>query len=276
MERRLMERLLMLHLQAGACSAEVLLNGMPIAYVGPEGGHACLPVHEYTLTGKNRLELVAGRRVPGQARAVAAAGRAGADLGPARVSCSRARAKRRRPRRAGAGIGRMAGAPRARATTRPATQTKDVDLPVNFPRWRWLDAPPIGINAAVQRQVLEFLQQLALDLGRGDPESLLAAAKLRFDELAVAYQRTTTEGVQRFRDHLQQLYAAKALKLIPPRPRNWCCGRCSMAGSSIASPRPAARHCVRRMRRRWATMRGRCGWPWWRARSMYCVEGRTP
>ena len=26
-----MERLLMLHLQAGACSAEVLLNGMPVA-----------------------------------------------------------------------------------------------------------------------------------------------------------------------------------------------------------------------------------------------------
>ena len=61
-----MERLLMLHLQAGACSAEVLLNGMPVAHVGTEGGHACLPVHEYTLTGKNRLELIVGGAAPGQ------------------------------------------------------------------------------------------------------------------------------------------------------------------------------------------------------------------
>ncbi|HMC14389.1 MAG TPA: hypothetical protein VKI18_02070 [Albitalea sp.] len=210
-----MERLLMLHLQAGACSAEVLLNGMPVAHVGADGGHACLPVHEYTLTGKNRLELIVGGAAPGQpspsqprvamvptwARArlvLARQGRSAADP-DVRVLVS---------------VEWLA--PEGKSYDAPATQAKEVDLPVNFPRWRWLDAPQIDISAPVRRQVIEFLQQLALDLGRGEPDSLLTAAKLRFDELALAYQRTTSEGMQRFRDHLQQLYAAKALKLIPP------------------------------------------------------------
>jgi len=210
-----MERLLMLHLQAGACSAEVLLNGMPIAHVGADGGHACLAVHEYTLTGKNRLELVVGAGVPGQP----AASQPRAAVVP---TWARARLVLARQGRSAADpdvrvlVSVEWLAPEGKSYDAPVTQTKDVDLPVNFPRWRWLDAPPIAINAGVQRQVLEFLQQLALDLARGDPELLLAAAKLRFDELALAYQQTTSEGVQRFRDHLQQLYAAKALKLIPP------------------------------------------------------------
>ena len=71
-------------------------------------------------------------------------------------------------------------------------------------------------NPVAQRQILEFLQQLALELGRGNPEPLLAAAKLRFDELALAYQQTAAQGMQRFREHLQKLFADKALKVIPP------------------------------------------------------------
>ena len=210
-----MERLLMLHLQAGACSAEVLLNGMPVAHVGAGGGHACLPVHEYTLTGKNRLELIVGGAAPGQP----SPSQPRVALVP---TWARARLVLARQGRSAADpdvrvlVSVEWIAPEGKSYDAPATQTKEVDLPVNFPRWRWLDAPEIEINAAVRRQVIEFLQQLALDLGRGDPDSLLTAAKLRFDELALAYQRTTSEGVQRFRDHLQQLYAAKALKLIPP------------------------------------------------------------
>ena len=72
------------------------------------------------------------------------------------------------------------------------------------------------LNDAVQRGILEFLQQLAVELGRGNPEPLIAASKLRFDELAIAYQSDADVAVQRFRDHVQGLYAAKALKVMPP------------------------------------------------------------
>ena len=43
-------------------------------------------------------------------------------------------------------------------------------------------------RAGASGVILEFLQQLAVELGRGNPEPLIAAAKLRFDELALAYQ----------------------------------------------------------------------------------------
>jgi len=87
---------------------------------------------------------------------------------------------------------------------------------VAFPRWRWLDAPVIVLNPAVQRQILEFVQLQAIELLHGNPEAMLGVAKLRFDELALAYQHSAQQGMQRFRDHLQQLYADKALKIVPP------------------------------------------------------------
>jgi hypothetical protein len=98
----------------------------------------------------------------------------------------------------------------------PHTQSADADLPVAFPRWRWLDAPVVTVTPPVQRQVLEFVQQQALELSRGNPEPMLAVAKLRFDELALAYQHSAAQGMQRFREHLQRLYADKALKVVPP------------------------------------------------------------
>jgi hypothetical protein len=98
----------------------------------------------------------------------------------------------------------------------PSAHKREVELPVNFPRWRWLDAPPIELGVPVRRVILEFLQQLAVELGRGNPEPLIAASKLRFDELAIAYQGDANTAVQRFRDQVQGLYAAKALKVLPP------------------------------------------------------------
>jgi hypothetical protein len=98
----------------------------------------------------------------------------------------------------------------------PTTVPRDVDLPVKFPRWRWLDAPQITLVPQVTRQILEFIQLQAVELGHGNPDPMLAACKLRFDELAIAYQRDTAGLVQRFRDHLQRLFEAKALKVVPP------------------------------------------------------------
>ncbi len=210
-----MERLLMLHLQSQNCSAEVLLNGMPVAFVGAGGGEVCLAVHEYTLAGKNQIELVAGAGIPGQP--VPAQSRAA-------VETTFARARLVLPRQGHGALDpnvRVLAmvewtAPQNQPYEAPVSQKQAIDLPVNFPRWRWLDAPPIPQNVGVQRQVLEFLQQLAIDLAAGRPDSLLAAARLRFDELALAYQRPPEQGMQRFREHLQRLYAAKALKLVPP------------------------------------------------------------
>lgn len=210
-----MDRLLMLELAAGGCAVEAQLNGMPLAALGPVGGSVSLAVHEYTLAGRNQLSLVIGPAAPGATAPSQPRVAIGPTWARARLVLVRHGQSPGDPGARELGVAEWATA-EGKAYDAPSTHNRDVDLPVNFPRWRWLDAPPIGVTVPVQRAILEFLQQLAVELGRGNPDSLIAASKLRFDELALAYQTDTNLEVQRFRDQVQRLYAAKALKVMPP------------------------------------------------------------
>ena len=210
-----MERLLMLELSAGGCAVEAQLNGMPIAALGPSGGSSSLAVHEYTLAGRNQLSLVIAPAPPGTTPPSQPRVAVGPTWARARLVLVRSGQSPADPGARELGLLEWATA-EGKAYDAPSTQSRDVELPVNFPRWRWLDAPPIALNVAVQRTVLEFLQNIAVEVGRGNPDPLVAASKLRFDELALAYQTDATAAMQRFRDHLQRLYAAKALKIAPP------------------------------------------------------------
>jgi hypothetical protein len=210
-----MDRLLMLELASGGCAVEVHLNGMPLAALGPGGGSTSLAVHEYTLAGRNELTLMVGPAAPG----VVAPSQPRVAIGPtwarARLVLVRHGQSPADPEARVLGVSEWA-TPEGRSYDAPSAHKREIDLPVSFPRWRWLDAPLIDLNVAVRRAILEFLQQLAVELGRGNPEPLIAASKLRFDELAIAYQDDSGLAVQRFRDQVQGLYAAKALKVLPP------------------------------------------------------------
>jgi hypothetical protein len=210
-----MDRLLMLELAAGGCAVEAQLNGMPLAALGPAGGSISLAVHEYTLAGRNQLSLVIGPAAPGASAPSQPRVAIGPTWARARLVLVRHGQSPADPGARELGVAEWATA-EGKAYEAPSTHSRDVDLPVNFPRWRWLDAPPIGVTVPVQRAILEFLQQLAVELGRGNPDPLIAASKLRFDELALAYQTDTNLEVQRFRDQVQRLYASKALKVMPP------------------------------------------------------------
>ena len=211
-----MERVLMLTLEAVGCAAEARLNGMPVVSLGAGGGRACVAIHEYTLSGRNQLALSIGGAgagqlpQPAQPRIATSAVWARARLMLVRQGQSPADERAREL----AALDWSAA--EGSSYEIPALRQSEVELPVAFQRWRWLDAPPIELTPAVQRQVLEFVQQLALEFSRGNPEPWLAAARLRFEELALAYQRPVAEAVQRFRDHLQQMHVAKALKIVPP------------------------------------------------------------
>ncbi|MEO6409387.1 MAG: hypothetical protein ABIO45_11635 [Burkholderiaceae bacterium] len=210
-----MERVLMLMLEAVGCAAEAQINGMPVAALAAGGGRVCVAVHEYLLSGRNQLGLAIGASVA-----------PGPEVPQPRIATSAvwARARLLLVRQGHSPVDERArelavldwSAAEGSAYETPALRHSEVELPVAFQRWRWLDAPPIGLNPAVQRQVLEFVQQLALEFGRGNPEPWLVAARLRFEELALAYQRPVAEAVQRFREHLQALHVAKALKIVPP------------------------------------------------------------
>ena len=217
-----MDRLLVLKLTSLNCEAEAWLNGMPIARVGPGRPVATLPVHEYTVAGNNRVELVIG-----PAPAVTPAGMVPAPVmrrvadGP-----SAAQVRMLLPR-----IGNPADESSARSLAQldwavspgevfeqPLTRSLEVALPVNFPRWRWLEAPVIEPNAALQEQAFTLLQTLAFDLGRGEFESFVNVTRLRFEELALAYQRTQADEIARWREAMQGLHAAGRLKLLPLKP----------------------------------------------------------
>lgn len=210
-----MERLLVLRLESVGCSAEAVLNGVPLVRVGAGRSVATLPVHEFTLAGANEVELVVNPGPPGAAAApepLLSDGQIGASL---RLLLPR--------------VGGIAHPASARTLAQidwapvegelvelPLTLRKSVDLPIAFPRWRWLDAPVIDDAPALKNDVAAYLLEIAVGLAKGNPEPLIQAARLRFEELAQAYQRNLADDVGRLRVHVQQLHAAQPLKPALP------------------------------------------------------------
>ncbi len=206
-----MERLLLLHAESGGCPVEVVVNGLPLVALPATGGSACLPVHEYVLTGRNALAItVFPSPGPAQPRVATGPTWARARL----VLVRRGHGVADPDARVLASV--EWAAKEGQAFDAPAAQERSVDLPVAFPRWRWFDAPPVEASAELSRQVLSFVQQLAIELGRGNADPFVAAARLRFEELALAYQTNPADAIQRFRDQLQARFAAKALAVVPP------------------------------------------------------------
>jgi len=215
----MIERLLVLKLDAVECEAEACLNGMPIARAHAGHPRVVVPVHEFTLAGANRLELVVwphpAALPPGEvpaAQALVATGRASAQ---ARLLLPR--------------IDNVADESSARtlaqlewgpeAGTRfqaPLTLQQDVQIPVSFPRWRWLEAPPLTDVQALTPLARDYLQSLATSLSAGDPEPFLSAARLRIEECATAYQEDPREATDRLRRHLRGAFDAGRLQAWQP------------------------------------------------------------
>jgi len=208
-----MERLLTLRLRSVGCAAEARLNDVPVARTPAAGGSASLPVHEYLTEGDNEIALVidpvaVGAEVP--ARWTEAT--IGASL---RLLLPR--------------VGQPAAESSARALAEidwalaegelhvpPVVERRILPLAVKFPRWRWFDAPALTDAAAVRPLVAGFVQPLALALARGDADAFVTAARVRFEDLALAYQQPLADLVARWRSRVQLLHATKSLRLVPP------------------------------------------------------------
>lgn len=214
----MIERLLVLKLDAVECEAEACLNGMPIARAHPGQPRSVRPVHEYTLSGANTLELVvwphpaalAGGDTPAP-QALVATGRASAHArlllprigNPADESDART-------------LAQLEWAPAAgTAFQAPLSLRQDLQLPVSFPRWRWLEAPPVVDAARLTEQARAYVQPLADSLAAGDPEPFLAAVRLRTEEVAEAYQQEPRDATARLRQHLTDAFEAGRLRWQP-------------------------------------------------------------
>lgn len=212
-----MERLMMLHVQAHGAPVEVSLNGMPVVSMGAAGGRTALPVHEYTLAGRNRIALHVGPAATDEPAPKPAFSRGQIGVRVVLALCNQGQSPTDPNARV---LSQMAWSPAVNEQHDwPFQFAQDVELPVSFPRWRWLDAPPIELTDALARQALALVQQLALDLQLGSPDGLLSLAKLRTEELALAYQRPPAAWNQDLRNHIQALFEAGALAGVhPPEP----------------------------------------------------------
>ncbi len=219
-----MERLLVLRLEAVGCQAEAVFNGVPLARVGGAQTLLTLPVHEFTLAGGNEIELIINPAPPGAPAPAAAPtlqlsdGKLGASLrlllprvgSPAHPASART-------------LAQLDWAPSAdEVYTAPASLRERVELPISFPRWRWLDAPVLAepLTPALKSELAAYLLEIALGLARGNPEPLIQAQRLRLEELALAYQRPLADDVSRLRAHLQQLHATEPFKPVLPTSAN--------------------------------------------------------
>jgi len=237
-----MDRLLVLRLESVGIAAEAVFNGVPLLRTaaaaaapvapvtgGPEDGGEdgtaavaasaqvlSLSVNEFAVAGGNTLELRVQPPPPGQPPETEpwlSDGQRGACL---RLLLPRM-GQRAHPETART-LAQLDWAPVAgQVVELPALVAKSVDLPINFARWRWLDAPVVADIGALQAAAASFVQTLALGLARGDAEPLVQASRLRLEELAQAYQLNLADAVGRLRLRVQQLHAAQPLR--PPMPK---------------------------------------------------------
>lgn len=214
-----MERLLIIKLDAVGCEAEAWINGVAVARVDAARPRAMVPVHEFTLAGVNRLELVVWPRPAAEAAPKEAVPpltlvsdghvsahlrvllpRAGNAIDEASARC----------------LAQLDWAPPAgQAYQAPVSMVQDVTLPVSFARWRWLDAPLAEPTPALHAQALALLQSLAHELSEGNVDAFIGATRLRTEELAAAYQQPHEEAVNRQREYLFGLHAAGRFEWLP-------------------------------------------------------------
>ncbi len=206
-----MQRLLILRLHVEACAATATLNGFPLLRARPGAATCNQAVNEFVLEGANRLGLHT-QPWPGQP---GRAPRLAANGARARVELLLTRPGRMlsdTSNRAVASLDWVA----ADGDLYPARASEqNFDLPVKFPRWRWLDAPEV-VPAHVHDRVVEFLQDIALSMHRGEPEAFLQASRVRLEDLAVAYQMHTGQLADRLKSRLQLLHGQQSLRPVIP------------------------------------------------------------
>lgn len=211
-----MDRLLVLRIEALGCVAEAWLNGVALGRVGPARQVLSLPVHEYAMAGANELALHINPGPMGQPAAPAPTlsdGQTGASLRlllPRHGTLAEPGSART--------LAQIEWAPAAQTLYEtPLLMSERADLPLQFPRWRWLDVPSHAPSPELQKLAAGYLQGLALHLCRGEFEPFVQACRLKLEELALAYQRDVAQEAARLLQHLQALHAQQAL--APPLPK---------------------------------------------------------
>jgi hypothetical protein len=215
-----MDRLMCLHAQTSGEPVEVQVNGVPVLSLPAGAGSQSVTVHEFLQNGPNRLSLVVAP--PPIAQAVAAPDAPAQPRLAARAAQARARLLLLRQ-------GRSLADDSARLLAEvswtveegagfeaPTVVHRDLELPVGFARWRWLDAPLLNPGPQDRTTILGFVQRTAYELSRGHADAWLAACRLKHEELTQAYQRPAGQVVAALREQVQRQWQAGMLATLEP------------------------------------------------------------
>lgn len=218
-----MDRLMCLHAQSSGLPIEVQVNGVPVLSLPAGVASQSVTVHEFLHNGSNRVSLVVD-----PAPAALSVTAPDAPQAPRLATASAWARARLVLLRQGKSLADEAvrvlaevawAVEEGQAYTSPTVCHQDLDLPVSFPRWRWLDAPAPALTLQDRHRVLAEVQRMAFDLSRGRPDSLLTACRLKLEELDHAYQRSPGHGALALRQQVQTLWQAGVLAtLSPPEP----------------------------------------------------------
>lgn len=215
-----MERLLMLEMRAAGCSAQARLNDVPVALAeAASGGSGALPVHEYVARGPNRVSLWIDPPAPGAEAQPAQRTADGSASAVLRMALLRAGQSMSSP-----GVQLLASLSWAPAQGDryevPLRLDKDIELPVNFPRWRFMDAPVVERTPELCAKAARLVARIADEFQQGRADTYRSTARLRFEELAAAYQREPSAEAARFAQHLAALAQAGSVVIEAPGPKD--------------------------------------------------------
>ena len=80
-------------------------------------------------------------------------------------------------------------------------------------RWWWQDSPPFAVDARTTSAVIDYVRDLHATLAAGSVDTLLAHSRVKFDEVAPAYELTNADAEQRVRHAWQGLNSHSDFRL---------------------------------------------------------------
>ena len=211
-----MDKSLLLRACVQGQDALLILNGMVLAKL-TAGQELHLPVHEYIQSGENRIQVEAiSTTVQSSGKPISACNTEAQvlveiqkDRGPASFINANV-------------LFKLQGSVlRGQRFNKNRVLDTRVDLPVSFPRWRYLDVMQSPADADDQERIQDFLLNL-LTLFQGQKVSaLLPYFSVRNREVATAYGLDLQQVHGNFASHLEQMCTHYTLNDAALDPTQW-------------------------------------------------------
>lgn len=200
---------------------DFFLNDIPVSFLDPvKSPREAQPVNQYLVDGKNELKmLVKGGQVSREGFSGGEGSEAGA---PMSCYCRLTRYPQ------GVFPGDPAGV--ELATIRwPIDKifTKVVDLGPMFGEWAWQKAPALTLDSATVRAVETLLYRLAETIGKGDAETYLRLAHVKFTENARAYGLDVGKRISEWREDLAEMAREQEWRVLPVDPATFALRLCA-------------------------------------------------